>query len=125
MALAQDTQIVLLEEPTTFLDIAHQIEILDLLVELDRSKGRTIVLVLHDLNHACRYAHHLVAMAGGQIIAEGPPTDVVTTSLVKRVFELDCIIPDPITGTPLVIPIGGHTHHANTVSPPGLSTDEQ
>jgi iron complex transport system ATP-binding protein len=120
MSLAQDTQIMLLDEPTTFLDIAHQIEILNLLVELNRSKGRTIVLVLHDLNQACRYAHHLVAMAEGQIIAEGPPAEVVTPSLVKKVFDLDCcIIPDPVTGTPLVIPIGIHTH------PAGTSTDKQ
>ncbi len=89
MALAQDTQIMLLDEPTTFLDIAHQIEILNLLVELNRSKSRTIMLVLHDLNHDCRYAHHLVAMAHGQIIAEGRPADVVTPSLVKAVFDLD------------------------------------
>jgi iron complex transport system ATP-binding protein len=105
MALAQDTPIMLLDEPTTFLDIAHQIEILDLLAGLNETEGRTIALVLHDLNHACRYAHHLVAMAGGRIVAEGPPVDVVTPAMVKTVFDLDClIIPDPITGTPLVIP---------------------
>jgi iron complex transport system ATP-binding protein len=110
MALAQDTPIMLLDEPTTFLDIAHQVEILDLLAGLNETEGRTIALVLHDLNHACRYAHHLVAMAGGRIVAEGPPADVVTPAMVKTVFNLDClIIPDPITGTPLVIPSGTRT----------------
>ena len=110
MALAQDTEIMLLDEPTTFLDIAHQIEVLDLLVELNRSKGRTIALVLHDLNHAARYAHHLVAMADGRIVAEGPPAEIVTPGLVKSVFNLECrIIPDPVVGTPLVIPIGAAT----------------
>jgi iron complex transport system ATP-binding protein len=110
MALAQDTEIMLLDEPTTFLDIAHQIEVLDLLVELNRSKGRTIALVLHDLNHAARYAHHLVAMADGRIVAEGPPVEIVTPSLVRSVFNIDCrVIPDPVAGTPLVIPIGAET----------------
>jgi iron complex transport system ATP-binding protein len=116
MALAQETQILLLDEPTTFLDIAHQIEVLNLLTELNRNTGSTIVLVLHDLNLACRYAHHLVTMAQGRIIAEGPPTDVVTPPLVKQVFDLNCcIIADPITGTPLVILTGIQTrpsqHH--------------
>jgi iron complex transport system ATP-binding protein len=110
MALAQDTPIMLLDEPTTFLDIAHQIEILDLLAGLNETEGRTIALVLHDLNHACRYAHHLVAIADGRIVAEGPPAGVVTPAMVKSVFNLDClIIPDPITGTPLVIPRGART----------------
>ncbi|MGH8896707.1 MAG: ABC transporter ATP-binding protein [Egibacteraceae bacterium] len=109
MALAQGTPIMLLDEPTTFLDIAHQVEVLDLLVELNRSEQRTIVLVLHDLNHACRYAHHIVAMAAGAIVAEGRPTDVVTEALVARVFDLDCrIVPDPVAGTPLVIPVSAH-----------------
>jgi len=114
MALAQDTGIMLLDEPTTFLDIAHQIEVLDLLAELNETRGRTIAIVLHDLNHACRYAHHLIAMADGHIVAEGRPGDIVTTALVKTVFNLDShIIPDPITGTPLVIPFGSR-HTART-----------
>ncbi len=109
MALAQGTPIMLLDEPTTFLDIAHQVEVLDLLVELNQTEERTIVLVLHDLNHACRYAHHLVAMADGAIVAEGRPADVVTEELVERVFDLDCrVIPDPVAGTPLVIPVSAH-----------------
>lgn len=105
MALAQDTEVLLLDEPTTFLDIAHQLEVLDLVRELNRRQGRTVVAVLHDLNQACRYADHLVAMAGGRIIAQGPPDEVVTTELVREVFGLECvIIPDPVTGTPLVVP---------------------
>jgi len=110
MALAQGTEILLLDEPTTYLDMAHQVEVLDLLADLNATEGRTVVLVLHDLNQACRYAHHLVAMAGGRIVAEGPPADVVTEDLVRRVFGLDTrIIPDPVAGTPLVVPIGRRT----------------
>jgi iron complex transport system ATP-binding protein len=113
MALAQDTPILLLDEPTTFLDVAHQVEILDLLADLNRDDGRTIVLVLHDLNHACRYSHHLVAMRAGAIAAEGAPEQVVTRALVERVFELRCrVVPDPVSLTPMVIPIGRHFNHA-------------
>jgi iron complex transport system ATP-binding protein len=107
MALAQDAPIMLLDEPTTYLDLAHQIEVLDLLAELNRTRHRTIVLVLHDLNQACRYAHHLVAMREGGIAAEGPPAEVVTERLVRNVFGLNTrIIADPVSGTPLVVPIG-------------------
>ena len=106
LALAQDTPLMLLDEPTTFLDLAHQIDILDLLAELNEADSRTIVLVLHDLNLACRYAHHLIAMRDGRIVTEGPPDDVVTADLVADVFDLPSrVIPDPVTGTPLVIPI--------------------
>ena len=109
MALAQGTEILLLDEPTTFLDLAHQVEVLDLLVDLNRRDGRTIVLVLHDLNHACRYSHHLIAMRRGAIVKEGRPSLVVTRELVEEVFALRCqIAPDPICGTPMVIPIGRH-----------------
>jgi iron complex transport system ATP-binding protein len=109
MALAQDTPILLLDEPTTFLDVAHQVEILDLLADLNQRDGRTVVLVLHDLNHACRYSHHLVAMRAGAIAAEGAPEQVVTRALVERVFELRCrVVPDPVSLTPMVIPIGRH-----------------
>ena len=105
MALAQDTPILLLDEPTTFLDLAHQIEVLDLLAELNEREGRTVVLVLHDLNQACRYAHHLIAMREGRVLAEGPPADVVTAALVEQVFGLPVrILDDPETGTPLVVP---------------------
>lgn len=106
MVLAQETPILLLDEPTTFLDIAHQIELLDLLAELN-AEGRTIVAVLHDLNQACRYASHLVAMRGGVIVAEGEPAAIVTPDLVARVFGLPClVIPDPVAGTPLIVPRG-------------------
>jgi iron complex transport system ATP-binding protein len=106
LALAQGTPLLLLDEPTTFLDIAHQVEVLDLLAELNAEDGRTIVLVLHDLNMACRYADRLVAMHCGQVVAEGPPADVVTPELVAQVFDLECqVLADPITDTPLVLPV--------------------
>ena len=108
MVLAQDTPIMLLDEPTTYLDIAHQIEMLDLLAWLNRTEGRTVVMVLHDLNHACRYASHLIAMADGRIEAAGPPDEVVTAELIESVFGLQVIvIACPVTGAPLCVP---HTH---------------
>ncbi|MDZ8237671.1 ABC transporter ATP-binding protein [Nostoc sp. ChiQUE01b] len=107
MALAQDTDILLLDEPTTFLDLAHQIEVLDLLYELNQTQGRTIVMVLHDLNQACRYADYLVAVKDGRIFAAGEPKLVMTEDMVHEVFELESrIIPDPILGTPMCVPIG-------------------
>jgi iron complex transport system ATP-binding protein len=106
LALAQGTGLMLLDEPTTFLDLAHQVEVLDLLAELNAREGRTIVLVLHDLNLACRYAHHLVAMKAGAIVAEGLPADVITPATVSEVFGLDChVMADPLTGTPMVVPV--------------------
>jgi iron complex transport system ATP-binding protein len=106
LALAQGTDLMLLDEPTTFLDLAHQVEVLDLLAELNEREGRTIVLVLHDLNLACRYAQHLVALRGGAVVAEGPPGEVVTAELVADVFGLAAeIVADPLTGTPLVLPV--------------------
>jgi iron complex transport system ATP-binding protein len=106
LALAQGTPLMLLDEPTTFLDLAHQIEVLDLLAELNETEGRTIVLVLHDLNLACRYADHLIAMHGGAVAAEGGPAEVITAELVQTVFGLDAqVIDDPLTGTPLVVPV--------------------
>ncbi|MFJ3176584.1 ABC transporter ATP-binding protein [Streptomyces roseus] len=105
MALAQQTPLLLLDEPTTYLDIQHQIDVLDLCAELHEEQCRTLVAVLHDLNHAARYATHLIAMRGGQVVAQGPPAEVVTAELVEEVFGLRCqIIGDPETGTPLVIP---------------------
>jgi len=109
MALAQDTDLLLLDEPTSYLDISHQIELLDLLADLNRERGKTIVAVLHDLNLACRYAHRVVAMKDGRIYAEGEPDEVVTPENVREVFGLECeVIPDPLTGTPMVVPRGRH-----------------
>ncbi|MEV4630703.1 ABC transporter ATP-binding protein [Micromonospora sp. NPDC049523] len=105
MALAQQTPILLLDEPTTFLDIAHQIEVLDLVARLREEQGHTLVAVLHDLNHACRYATHLIAMRDGRVVAQGPPADIITADLVEEVFGLPCrVITDPESGTPLIIP---------------------
>jgi iron-siderophore transport system ATP-binding protein len=118
MTLAQGTGLMLLDEPTTYLDLAHQVEVLDLLVDLNQREGRTVVLVLHDLNHACRYAHHLIAMREGAIVAEGSPDDIVTADLVTDVFGLPCrVITDPVSRTPMVVPIGRHLHVATESSP--------
>lgn len=107
MTLAQDTDIILLDEPTTYLDMTHQIEILDLLFELNEKEKRTIVMVLHDLNLACRYAHYLVAIKDKQIYAEGRPEEVITCDLVQQVFAMNCqVTQDPLFGTPLCIPHG-------------------
>ena len=107
MTLAQDTDIILLDEPTTYLDMTHQIEILDLLFELNEKEKRTIVMVLHDLNLACRYAHYLVAIKDKQIYAEGRPEEVITCELVQNVFAMNCqVTQDPLFGTPLCIPHG-------------------
>ena len=104
MALAQDTPLLLLDEPTTYLDISHQIDVLDLCSALQR-EGRTLVAVLHDLNQATRYATNLIAMKGGRIVAQGNPTEVVTADLVEEVFGVrSSVIPDPETGTPLIVP---------------------
>ncbi|MFE9374328.1 ABC transporter ATP-binding protein [Streptomyces sp. NPDC006711] len=106
MALAQQTPLLLLDEPTTFLDIQHQFEVLDLCAQLHEEQGRTLVAVLHDLNQAARYATHLIAMRDGEVVAEGPPSSVVTAELVERVFRVRCqVIADPETGTPLVVPV--------------------
>ncbi|MFD4632658.1 ABC transporter ATP-binding protein [Streptomyces sp. NPDC058284] len=105
MALAQDTGLLLLDEPTTYLDIAHQVEVLDLIRQLNHDRGRTVAVVLHDLNQAARYADHLVAMKDGAVVAEGAPARIVTESLVREVFGLECVVvPDPVTGSPLVVP---------------------
>ncbi|MFE7569376.1 ABC transporter ATP-binding protein [Streptomyces sp. NPDC057539] len=105
MALAQETDLLLLDEPTTFLDIAHQVEVLDLVRRLNHDQGRTVVIVLHDLNQAARYADHLIAMKAGRIVAEGRPAEVVTAELVREVFGLESVVvPDPVTGSPLVVP---------------------
>ncbi|GAA2447156.1 ABC transporter ATP-binding protein [Streptomyces macrosporus] len=109
MALAQQTPLLLLDEPTTYLDLAHQIDILDLCARLHEEEGRTLVAVLHDLNHAARYATHLIAMRDGRVVASGPPAEIVTAELVEEVFGLPCrVIDDPETGTPLVVPAARH-----------------
>ncbi|HEY9372025.1 ABC transporter ATP-binding protein [Streptomyces sp.] len=108
MALAQDTPVLLLDEPTTYLDLAHQVDVLELVAELNRADGRTVVMVLHELNLACRYADHLVAMRDGRVVAAGPPTDIVVPDLVQEVFGLRAqVISCPVAGTPVVIPEGG------------------
>ncbi|MFO1445253.1 ABC transporter ATP-binding protein [Bacillus sp. Bva_UNVM-123] len=107
MTLAQNTEVVLLDEPTTYLDMSHQIEILDLLFELNETEKRTIVMVLHDLNLACRYAHNIVAIKDKKVYAQGKPEYVMNCSLVKNVFNMDCqVTTDPLFGTPLCIPFG-------------------
>lgn len=109
MALAQETEVLLLDEPTTFLDISHQVEVLDLLTDLNQSRGTTIVMVLHDLNLAARYADHLVAMTDGKVHVSGRPEDVLTEENVRHVFGLDSrIIIDPTSGRPIMLPIGRH-----------------
>jgi iron complex transport system ATP-binding protein len=107
MVLAQQTSILLLDEPTTFLDIAHQVEHLDLCADLHEDGNHTLVAVLHDLNQACRYATHLIAMKpGAGVVAQGKPADIVTAELVEDVFGLPCrVIADPETDTPLIVPL--------------------
>lgn len=107
MTLAQDTDTILLDEPTTYLDMAHQIEILDLLFHLNQKENRTIVMVLHDLNLACRYAHNLAAIADKQIFAQGRPEEIISCDMVRHVFGMECqISADPLFGTPLCVPYG-------------------
>jgi iron complex transport system ATP-binding protein len=106
MALAQETELLLLDEPTTFLDLAHQIDVLDLLDGLVHERGRTVVMVLHDINQACRYADQLVAMRGGRVHAAGAPGDVVDVAFLADVFGLEAqVVEDPVTGTPLCLPL--------------------
>ena len=109
MALAQETDVLLLDEPTTYLDLAHQVEVLDLVTDLNRQRGTTVAIVLHDLNLAARYADHVIALKGGRIVAQGGARDVITEDLVLDVFGLESrVLPDPVSGTPLIIPIGRH-----------------
>ncbi|HSU34513.1 MAG TPA: ABC transporter ATP-binding protein [Propionibacteriaceae bacterium] len=109
MVLAQQTEILLLDEPTTFLDVTHQVEVLDLLTDLNRTRGTTIAMVLHDLNLAARYADHLITVSEGQVYAAGDPAEVLTADRVHTVFGLRSrVILDPISSKPLVLPIGRH-----------------
>lgn len=117
MALAQETDVLLLDEPTTYLDLAHQVEVLDLVTDLNRKNGTTVAIVLHDLNLAARYADHVIALKAGSIVAEGPALQVVTEHLVREVFGLESrVVPDPVSGTPLIIPIGRY-HAEDTTAP--------
>lgn len=109
MSLAQQTDVLLLDEPTTFLDVCHQVDVLDLLTDLNRQRGTTIVMVLHDLNLAARYADRLIAVAHGRVHAAGEPAEVLTTQVVQDVFGMDSrVIVDPVSQKPLVLPIGRH-----------------
>lgn len=116
MALAQRTDILLLDEPTTFLDISHQVEVLDLLTELNRDRGTTVVIVLHDLNLAARYSDQLVMLAGGKLFDSGDPATVLTAESIKSVFGIDSrVITDPVSNSPLMVPIGRfHSDAATT-----------
>lgn len=118
MALAQETDTLLLDEPTTFLDISYQLEVMELLLRLHEERQRTVVVVLHDLNQACRYAHRLVALKDGRIVAHGPPADIVDEDLVRDVFGIECrILSDPTAGTPLVVPVGRRSAVPGRVRP--------
>jgi iron complex transport system ATP-binding protein len=124
MALAQETDILLLDEPTTFLDVTHQIEILDLLTDLNRERGTTVVMVMHDINLAARYADHLFAMRDGRLVASGAPSQIMSEGMIRDVFGLDAVVAtDPASGTPSMSPLG--RHHVATgrgaSAPPGPS----
>ncbi|MEI7026906.1 ABC transporter ATP-binding protein [Paenibacillus sp. y28] len=107
MTLAQNTEVLLLDEPTTYLDLAHQVEILDLLYELNQTEQRTIVMVLHDLNLACRYAHHMIAVHNRGVHSQGRPEDMMTKEMIRTVFGMECEIgTDLLFGTPVCIPHG-------------------
>lgn len=109
MVLAQQTDILLLDEPTTFLDITYQVEILDLLTDLNRKRGTTIVMVLHDINLSARYADYIFAVKKGNLVSQGAPSEVITEELIKQVFELNCaVIKDPVSGSPFIVPRGRH-----------------
>lgn len=117
MTLAQGTEIILLDEPTTYLDLTHQVEILDLLFELNEKEKRTIVMVLHDLNLACRYAHHIVAVQNKSIFSQGKPEEIIDKDLIQSVFGMECqIATDPLFGTPMCIPYGKGRKISGTLS---------
>lgn len=109
MVLAQQTDVLLLDEPTSFLDLAHAVDLLDLVTDLNTERGTTVAMVLHDLNLAARYASHLVAVKGGRVVAQGSPEQVLTPERVQEVFGMSAtVVADPVTGTPMVVPIGRH-----------------
>ncbi|MGH3347165.1 MAG: ABC transporter ATP-binding protein [Nocardioides sp.] len=116
MTLAQDTDLMLLDEPTTYLDLAHQVEVLELVCRLNRERSRTVAMVLHDLNLAARYSDLVVVMHGGRIVTQGPPADVFTTEMLRDVFGLEAeILPDPRTGLPIVVPLSSSANPAADV----------
>ncbi|EFM11447.1 ABC transporter related protein [Paenibacillus curdlanolyticus YK9] len=119
MALAQETDILFLDEPTTFLDMAHQLEVLQLLQKLNEENNRTIVMVVHDLNHASRYAHHMIAINKGTVKGEGSPEEVMTPQILRDVFNIEAdIVRDPRTGVPLCLPYAlVHSHGEATQQP--------
>jgi iron complex transport system ATP-binding protein len=120
MTLAQQTENLLLDEPTTFLDLAHQVEVLELLAGLVAGHGRTVVMVLHDLNQACRYADHVVALRDGRVHAAGAPAQIVDAGFVRDVFGLAArVVADPVTGTPLCLPEAGRRPPAPETNPRG------
>jgi iron complex transport system ATP-binding protein len=122
MALAQDTPTLLLDEPTTFLDLAHRLEVLELLGALNRAEGRTVVMVLHELADAARHADHVVAMRDGAVVAAGPPAEVVTADVVEAVFGVSCrVLTDPGTGTPIVVPDAGARARAGGSAAPAFA----
>ena len=115
MALAQQTDILFLDEPTTFLDITYQVEILDLLTDLNRKHGTTIVMVLHDINLSARYADYIFALREGKLISEGTPKEIISSELTQEIFGLDCLVTDdPVSHSPTVVPIGRHHNHHMT-----------
>lgn len=120
MALAQETETLLLDEPTTFLDMAHQLEVLQLLKRLNEEEDRTMLMVLHDLNNAARYSHHIIALSEGAVFAAGPPAEVMTPRLFREVFHVEAdIVSDPRSGIPLCIP-HGLCYSTNGASPDHL-----
>lgn len=126
MTLAQDTDILLLDEPTTYLDLAHQIDILDLLFDLNKKQKKTIIMVLHDLNLACRYADHMIAVAQKTVYAQGHPTEILDAKTVKDVFGLNCFITeDPLFGTPLCIPYGKGQRQIKKNDPSDLQNNDK
>ena len=111
MALAQDTDILLLDEPTTYLDIAYQVEVLDILTDLNIKYSTTIVMVLHDINLSCRYADYLFAIKNGKLIAEGKPENILNDKLIKDIYNMEAkIITDPVSKSPMIVPIGRHNN---------------
>lgn len=121
MALAQDTDIIFLDEPTTYLDMAHQLEVLELLQQLNRNEGKTIIMVLHDLNQAARFSDHLLAMSNGKLIKSGNAEEVITTEVLRDVFQIDAVITeDPRTNKPMCITYnlikGDNQNEKDTVS---------